>query len=115
MTCSYGLLIVGSNNSTPSYGNMSLMLTGKNLNLYDEYNPILLGRNNRATEANELFIVGNGTDANSSENEVEILDDGTIRIGAYRNNPSEFALEIDSDDRVITIVRQGDIRMRIFQ
>lgn len=110
-----GLLIVGNGNTIPSYGMLASnsIVAGNYLNLYDT-NSIVLGRYNRDSQGEELFVIGNGSSTGTAQNEVEILKDGTIRLGG--DSSGTFALEIASDGKTITIDQpQGDLSMGIYQ
>lgn len=110
-----GLLIVGNGITLPSggVGTNDSIVAGKYLNLYDS-NSFVLGRYNRDSQGDELFVIGNGSSTATAQNEVEILKDGTIRLGG--DSSGVFALEIASDGKTITIDQpQGDLSMGIYQ
>ncbi len=107
---SSGLLIVGNNINLPYWVSDSL-IAGYSLNLYDS-NSIVFGRWNKNTSGTDLFVVGNGTSSVTTQNEMEILKDGTIHMGD--DGSGSYAFEIDADGETIRIKPQGDIDMGIY-
>lgn len=89
-----GILMVGSYNGVSSLTSATNALVVGTYGVVFDSDSAVIGRWNKDTLGDELFILGNGTNSDNKSNAMEVFKNGTIRIlrqgdismGAYGGN-----------------------------